>query len=180
MALRQVLPEAEATHGAQLGRVVQHAPADPRDLVNGRILSWDREAPLHVPQIGRAVQRRALPGFSARAHDLRLDMTVPELDVLLVRPDIVDERQPDEGTAYEPASLAAHRVDQALEQIRLADDVVVEEERIRRLRVVEQELTLLGYATARQVASDLDLVAARFEITDRCPHFGRGRGRARF
>ncbi len=101
------------------------------------------------------------PARVARGDPLGLDRTVPGSSSLLVRPDVVEMAQPDQRHADEPAVLAEHHVEETLEHVGLAEHVVVEEQRVGRRGLVEQELALLGEAAPGQVPVRLDLTPAR-------------------
>jgi len=59
-------------------------------------------------------------------------------------PDVVEVAQPDQRHPDEPAVLTEDHVEQALEDVRLEQDVVVEEQPVRRGGLVEEVLALLG------------------------------------
>ena len=62
----QFAPELETPDRAQLGDVVQHAPADPGDLVQERGRRLEAQPLLHVPRVGGAVQVVTRPARVAR------------------------------------------------------------------------------------------------------------------
>lgn len=162
---RQVVPEAEAADRLQRRSVVQHAAADPRDSIE-TLLVGGRRIPLRqVIEIGGVVRLRPCPCLGARPDCLRRDLTVPELDRLLVWPDVVHVAQADHGAADEADGVTAQGVDESLHQVRLDDHVVIEIEDGRRPRLLEQELALLGHAAARHVAHHRDRDAAHRQET---------------
>src|SRR6185503_15635762 len=61
MLRRQVAPESEAAARAQLGAVVKHAAADPRDAIDALVRGGEAKALRDVVQVGRAVQPMPLP-----------------------------------------------------------------------------------------------------------------------
>src|SRR5579884_797574 len=104
---RQTRPEAEAAHLQQLGPVVQAALGDPSNLVASRL---GGEALAHVPDVRCAVELRPLPGRAARLDELRVDRPLPQLQVLLVWPDVVQVGQAGRKGTDEPAALLLDRL----------------------------------------------------------------------
>ena len=94
-------------------------------------------------------------------------------------PDVVQVAEPHEGHPDEPAVLAEHHVEQALEDVGLEQHVVVEEQRVRRRGLVEQVLALLGEPAPGQVPVRLDVAAAGPQESQGREHLGRGAGAVR-
>ena len=155
--------EREAADVAALGGVVEDAAADPGDAVGARALAREGEALLQVVDVRGAVQAVALPRRCPRLHVLGLDAVLEELDRLLLPADIPEEAQADQRRADEPAAFPLDRRDEALDEVGLEDDVVVDEERVGGARLVEEELALLGHPSPREVLVELDLVPERAE-----------------
>ncbi|HET9084907.1 MAG TPA: hypothetical protein VFN41_10960 [Candidatus Limnocylindrales bacterium] len=170
---RQVPPEAEPADRAQLRSVIQHAPADPGDLVEAA-----RVAPALVTQVLQVrgvVESVADPCAGPRGDDLRQHGSVPELDRALVRPIVVEEAQPDHGGAHEPAAGVPERPDEAAEQRRLEVDVVVQEQHVRRTGTFQERLAVFGKTSTRHVSDELDRVAVCLQ--DACHGGDLGHGR---
>src|SRR5205085_2436501 len=104
---------------------------------------------------------------------LRPDGSVPELDVLLVRPHVIHEAKPRRGTADESAALRPDHIDHALHDARFQENVVVDELRQWRSRLLEKELPLLGEAAPREVAMDDDVVTVPAQRAYRGLHLDR-------
>jgi hypothetical protein len=109
-----------------------------------------------MERVRGVVQPRPRPGRVVGAHAFRADRAVPPFDRLLVRSDVLVVAEADQRRADEPAALALDDQPEPLDEVRLDDHVVVQEESEAAARLVDQELALLGHASSRQVAMDLD------------------------
>src|SRR4051794_7047806 len=144
----QLRPERETASLTEPRGVEQDAPADPCHAVQPVLSS--AQAATEVEQVRSVVQTVALPRWCPRPDDLRLDRAVPELDRLLIGTAVALEAEADEGRSDEPAIRCLDRTDEALDEVGLEDHVVVEEQRIRGGRSVEQRLAVLGHAASGQ------------------------------
>src|SRR4051794_2579779 len=164
MPWRQASPEPEAAGRTQLRDVVEDTAPDPGDLVEPVL--GHGEAVLKVPQVRRVVEPVARPRRAAGRDELRPDAGGPELDRLLVRADGPAGAEPDERRADEAAPRAADRTDEPLDEVVLEEDVVVEEQGVRRPGAVEQRLAVLRHAAGWDVTVTLDCDADAVEHAD--------------
>jgi hypothetical protein len=109
-----------------------------------------------------------------RLYELGPDPPLPELDRLLVAPLILQVAEADDRRAHEATALLPYRSQQEANDVRLEDNVVIQEERKRRLALLEEELTMLGHAQSRQAAVQLHLMAVEAEQPQHRRHLGRG------
>ena len=109
---------------------------------------------------------RPVPGDLLRKH-----RAIPELDGLLVQPNIVDVAQADGRGANEATSLGDHRCLQARHNVSFKDQIIVQVEDVRSHRPLEEELTLLGHAATRTVPSDISRDALGFQYPEYSPYF---------
>src|SRR4051795_502117 len=95
MVARKILPEPEAADGVEDIPVVQHAAADPRNLVGHPPLSRLHVEPAEVCGIRRVVKGPAVPARGVRLDALRYRPPRPTLERgQLVRTVVIDVRQP--------------------------------------------------------------------------------------
>src|SRR5579884_1981386 len=99
-----------------------------------------------MERVRGVVQLVAVPGNSLEHVRFWLHRTVPNLDLLLVRSNVVDVAQANRRHADEATLLDAQHAQQALDDVWLQKQVIVEEEDERRPRLRKKELTLLRHA----------------------------------
>src|SRR3954449_10176942 len=173
MSLRQLAPEAEPSHRAELRDVVEDAATDPGDLVQpvaGTCAVGNDRTP-NVVEVRRVVEPVSLPLRRSRSHLFRTNLVVrPKLDPLLDRSNITEVRRTDERRADEPGPGPADGAEEPLEKVVLEEHIVVEEQRVGRASPLEQRIPVLSHAPARQVPSKLDPSSRRFERPDDRSH----------
>jgi hypothetical protein len=113
-----------------------------------------------VEQVRGAVEPVALPRLGAGCHQLGLHAALPGFEGLVVRPHVARVGEPDQRTGHEPAALLDDRAMQTRDDVRLEDDVVVEEQAVGRLDLIEQERALLRKPARRHVPVEDDVVPA--------------------
>lgn len=164
----KILPEGKTTHVEELLPVVQHAAARPGDTIDAVVGRRDAELSGHVQQIGGVVHAAAAPSGAARLHTLGSHRALPELDGLLMRPHVVTVAQTHDGAPDESALFAADHAHQSLDQVGFQDHVVVEEQHVRRLRLAEQEVPVLGQPQAREVTQHVRLHPSLAQHAEHC------------
>lgn len=144
----EATPKGETANIEQFLTVEQHvSPSHPSDLVTHHV-SVRCQTLLQVEGIGGVIHHVAFPGQRIGSKRLGTNRSMPELDVLLMWPNIVQILQAGSGTSHEPASLGSEHCDHALDYRGIEQHIIVDEVRVRGHALLQQKLTLLRHASA--------------------------------